>query len=171
MKIDRPRARRWQGVTAVAGLALCAPHAAQAQAAWSGPVTVATGANAIFSPGVAWTTAGSGVLGWMTGPNGHVALATAPPSTDRFASHGIYRPAHRVSSGDSGSFAAYGSSRLAFGGLTLSNRIAVVLARVGSHEGRRVKIGSRLQSGSIRLAANAAVTWRLWGSHRCVPVT
>jgi hypothetical protein len=159
VKIDRPRALgRRRGIAisaATAVLAGSATHAPSAQA-WSEPLTVATGANALLAPGVAWTKTGAGVLGWLTGAEDDVALATALPSTERFSSRGVYRPARRVYAGDNGNFAAYGRSGLAFGGVTAGNRIAVVLGRLGSSAGRRVTIGPRLQSGPTQLAANAA---------------
>ena len=160
MKVQRPRPLGSRGRIATRGLAAALAGVAMfspaARAAWSEPVTVATGANSLLAPGVAWTTTGYGVLGWLTGAKDDVALATAAPSTDRFVSSGVYRPARRVYAGDNGNFAAFGTSGLVFGGVTASNRMAVVLGRVGKSRGRRVTVGPTLQSGPTRLSANAA---------------
>jgi hypothetical protein len=154
MSIGRPGRL---GRRAICGaLALLATVAPAARATWSGPMTVATNANALFAPGLTWTGTGRGVLSWVTGAEDDVALATAPPATDRFTARGVYRPARRVYAGDNGNLATYAKSGLALSGVTASNRIAVVLGRVGSAAGRRVTVGPTLQSGPGEVVANAA---------------
>ena len=159
MKIHRPRPLGSRGRVATrglaAGLAIVPMFSPAARAAWSAPVTVATGATSLLAPGVAWTTTGHGVLGWRTGSYSDVALATAAPATDRFVSRGVYRPAQRVDAGGNGNFAAFGTSGLVLGGVTrYGNRMAVALGHAGVSRGRRVTVGPMLPSGPTRLAAN-----------------
>jgi hypothetical protein len=136
-----------------------------ALAPWAAPHEVASPPSHVaFRPiaaGVEFNAAGRGAVAWVTESTAdeigdRIAAAAAPKGADVFGAGVIAREAERVGASTTGNLALYGSSRIAFAGITSGERPAVGLTTLSAlGGGRRLTLLHDRRARSSYAAGNA----------------